>query len=180
MLVGGHAPIPNGYGAPQTTPGGFSNGFRDPSFEIFSPPYLFWGPRPTITRAPHLVRYGSTITIGPQDEGKSIVLGAGDILVFIVSNASLSSNASPSSNGLVWRLVSYPQDLLTLLSRSATPPFQFRALYQGSGLLRFSFGPSCGGPGPPLASRDCPLMGGGAGVATRLLTFRLKVLARGQ
>ena len=124
--------------------------------------------------------YGSTITIGPQDEGKSIVLGAGDILVFTVSNASSSSNASPSSNGLVWRLVSYPQDLLALLSRSATPPFQFRALYQGSGLLRFSFGPSCGGPGPPLTSRDCPLMGGGAGVATRLLTFRLKVLARGQ
>ena len=118
--------------------------------------------------------YGSTITIGPQDEGKSIVLGAGDILVFTVSNAS------PSSNGLVWRLVSYPQDLLTLLSRSATPPFQFRALYQGSGLLRLSFGPSCGGPGPPLASRDCPLMGGDAGVATRLLTFRVKVLARGQ
>jgi len=118
--------------------------------------------------------YGSTITIGPQDEGKSIVLSAGDILVFTVSNAS------PSSDGVRWRLDPYPQDHHPLLFRAATPPVPFRSLYQGSGLPPFSIGTSCRSPGPPLTSRDCPLMGGGAGVATRLLTFRLKVLARGQ
>jgi len=63
VLVGGHAPIPNGYGSMMTTPGGFSNGFRDPSFEIYQPPYLFWGPRPQIARAPSFLQWGQTFTI---------------------------------------------------------------------------------------------------------------------
>jgi Domain of unknown function (DUF1929) len=49
ILVGGHSPIPTGYGNNETLPGGFSNNFRDPSFEIYKPPYFFWGPRPVIT-----------------------------------------------------------------------------------------------------------------------------------
>jgi hypothetical protein len=116
--------------------------------------------------------YGGTVTIGPQDDGKSVILGAGDILVFSISNAS------PSSRGLVYRLVSYPKDLITLISGSAAPPFRFRALHQGTGVLQISFGPACGGPGPPPASQACPLSDNG--IATRLLTFHLKVLARGQ
>ena len=59
-----------------TTPGGFSNGSRDPTFEIYSPPYLFWGSRPTITSAPRTVGYGRSITIGTPDAANidSVVL----------------------------------------------------------------------------------------------------------
>jgi hypothetical protein len=50
VLVGGNAPIDTGYLYSQTLPGGFSNDFRDPSFQIYNPPYLEWGlPQPTIT-----------------------------------------------------------------------------------------------------------------------------------
>jgi hypothetical protein len=37
--------------------------------EIFSPPYLFRGPRPTITQAPSEWKYGQTIQIGSPDAG---------------------------------------------------------------------------------------------------------------
>ena len=35
--------------------------------ELFSPPYLFKGPRPTITSAPQLVHYGASFTVGTPD-----------------------------------------------------------------------------------------------------------------
>lgn len=67
VLIGGHAPLPNGYGFPRTTPGGFSNGFRDASFEIYSPPYLFWGPRPRITAVDQALRTGQAVVITTPD-----------------------------------------------------------------------------------------------------------------
>ena len=36
--------------------------------EIFSPPYLFKGPRPTITSAPAVVNYASPFTISTPDQ----------------------------------------------------------------------------------------------------------------
>ncbi|MBW3651754.1 MAG: DUF1929 domain-containing protein, partial [Actinobacteria bacterium] len=76
VLIGGHAPLPNGYGAPRTTPGGFSNGFRDASFEIYSPPYLFWGPRPRITGVDRSLRTGGEVVITTPDaaETQTVVL----------------------------------------------------------------------------------------------------------
>lgn len=54
VLVGGHSPINSGYGpkGDNTTHDavGTANNLKDPSFEIFRPPYLFRGPRPSITR----------------------------------------------------------------------------------------------------------------------------------
>ena len=44
--------------------GGFSG---QTSAEIFSPPYLFLGPRPTITSAPSEVAYGQTFVVGTPD-----------------------------------------------------------------------------------------------------------------
>jgi hypothetical protein len=35
--------------------------------ELYSPPYLFRGPRPTITNAPQLVRYGTSFTVSTAD-----------------------------------------------------------------------------------------------------------------
>src|SRR5438105_5808506 len=111
ILVGGHAPIPNGYGSMMTTPGGFSNGFRDPSFEIFSPPYLFWGPRPTITRAPHLVRYGSTITIGTPD-------ASGIDRVVLVRNTAITHLTDGDQREVVLKVLSRRGHSLTV----AAPP----------------------------------------------------------
>ena len=63
VLTGGHAPIPTAYGFTQTLPGGFSNNSRDPSFEIYQPPYFFKGARPVIDDNDPSVPYGGTFTI---------------------------------------------------------------------------------------------------------------------
>ncbi len=50
VLVGGHSPISTGYAYNTTLPGGFIKAFRDPSFQIYNPPYLEWGiPQPKIS-----------------------------------------------------------------------------------------------------------------------------------
>lgn len=49
VLVGGHSPIVHSYGERHRTTN--ANNFKDPSFEIFKPPYLFRGDRPVITHA---------------------------------------------------------------------------------------------------------------------------------
>ncbi len=52
VLVGGHAPIPTGYAYNQTLPG-FAPSERDPSFEIYDPPYMSHkADRPVISEAP--------------------------------------------------------------------------------------------------------------------------------
>ncbi|CAN5186325.1 hypothetical protein BH23ACT9_BH23ACT9_08280 [soil metagenome] len=64
VLVGGHNPISTLYSSNMTLPGGFSpNDGRDPSFEIYSPPYLFRGERPRILNAPATLVPGSTANI---------------------------------------------------------------------------------------------------------------------
>jgi Galactose oxidase-like, Early set domain len=68
VLSGGHSPIPASYGAHHTLmPGITASNDKDPSFQIWSPPYLFYGPRPKITHAPHGVAWGSTFTINVDD-----------------------------------------------------------------------------------------------------------------
>ena len=76
VLVGGHAPIPTLYGTHQTLPGGFTDNHRNTTFEIYSPPYLFWGPRPVISAAPGRLGYGRTFTIRTSRASaiKSVVL----------------------------------------------------------------------------------------------------------
>jgi hypothetical protein len=39
----------------------------EPTAQVFSPPYLFKGPRPTITSAPHGVDWGATFTVGTPE-----------------------------------------------------------------------------------------------------------------
>lgn len=49
-------------------------GWNNTSIEIYSPPYLFKGPRPVITSAPGLVHHGQEFTVEMSPpEGKSIV-----------------------------------------------------------------------------------------------------------
>ena len=86
VLVGGHAPINTGYAIPFNDGReelGLSDAFRDPSFEVFSPPNLFYGPRPVIIDYDLSQPYGRTTTIQVHD--------AGDVAsVVLVRNPSLT------------------------------------------------------------------------------------------
>jgi hypothetical protein len=67
VLVGGHAPISTAYLSNIAVPGGEPNPNRDPTFEIYEPPYLFAGHRPSITAADDKLDYGETIRIATPD-----------------------------------------------------------------------------------------------------------------
>jgi hypothetical protein len=67
VLVGGHAPISTAYLSNIAVPGANPNPDRDPTFEIYEPPYLFAGHRPTIKTADDKLDYGSTIKIATPD-----------------------------------------------------------------------------------------------------------------
>jgi Galactose oxidase-like, Early set domain len=86
VLVGGNAPIANTDMFTHNWPGGFSNNYRDPSFEIYSPPYLFWGPRPTITSAPSAITAGTTFTINTSDAASisKVVLARNTALTHVI------------------------------------------------------------------------------------------------
>ncbi len=71
VLLGGHTPLPAHYGGPNQDQGGpFGNNDKDPSFEVWSPPYLFRGERPTITSAPAGVAYGEQFVVGTPQAGE--------------------------------------------------------------------------------------------------------------
>ncbi|HUR75712.1 MAG TPA: galactose oxidase-like domain-containing protein [Sporichthya sp.] len=65
VLVGGHAPVPFMYSTPTDalTKFGFGSGYEDSTFQIFSPPNLFYGKRPVITGVNPLVKTGQTLTV---------------------------------------------------------------------------------------------------------------------
>ena len=70
VLLGGHTPLPAHYGGPNQDQGGpFANNDKDSSFEVWSPPYLFRGERPSITSAPAGVAHGETFTVGTPQAG---------------------------------------------------------------------------------------------------------------
>ncbi len=74
VLVGGHAPIPTGYAFELALPGLNPHETRDPSFEIYSPPYLFRGDRPTVADAPGRIDNGTTfpLTLGSATEAEAV------------------------------------------------------------------------------------------------------------
>ncbi len=80
VLLGGNAPIPAGYGVAgdgnHDVGRPFANNDDDPSFEIWSPPYLFRGPRPVIGSVPRGLGYGDSFDIDTPDAGliDSVVL----------------------------------------------------------------------------------------------------------
>jgi hypothetical protein len=78
ILVGGHSPIPHRYTYHQQQNPllGLANNFKDPSFEVFEPPYLFRGRRPDITYAPSRIAWGSRFRVDVDDAAsiESVVL----------------------------------------------------------------------------------------------------------
>jgi len=73
VLVGGHAPINDGYGpkGAREPRGGMTgtNNLKDPSFEILKPPYLF-GDRPEIQRVQEGLAWGRSFEIESADAGR--------------------------------------------------------------------------------------------------------------
>jgi Galactose oxidase-like, Early set domain len=69
VLSGGHSPIPAHYGHHgDVIPGVTANNNKDSSFQIWSPPYLFYGvPRPHISYAPSAVTWGQHMTVRVDD-----------------------------------------------------------------------------------------------------------------
>jgi hypothetical protein len=77
VLLGGHAPIAAHYGGPNTDQGGpFANNDSDPSFEIWTPPYLQRGPRPEITRVQAGIAYSERFRVEATelDDIESVLL----------------------------------------------------------------------------------------------------------
>jgi hypothetical protein len=79
VLVGGHAPINTMYGPGSDTFKdnlGWTAPESDPTFSIYSPPYLFRGPRPQITSVNREVAYDQPLTVGTPDAAdiSSVVL----------------------------------------------------------------------------------------------------------
>ncbi|HEU0195935.1 MAG TPA: galactose oxidase early set domain-containing protein [Nevskiaceae bacterium] len=74
VLIGGHAPISSDYLYDldlSSNPLGlhFSKQGRDPSFEVYSPPYMFDPHRPVITSAPTQLHHGDAFTVGTPQAG---------------------------------------------------------------------------------------------------------------
>jgi galactose oxidase-like protein len=86
VLVGGHAPISTAYAYNNTFPGGFSNAFRNPSFEIYDPPYMSWGARPAITSVSGNFGRGAHVTVATPDaqDIASVVLVRNTALTHLV------------------------------------------------------------------------------------------------
>lgn len=64
VLVGGHSPISTLYTNNTTLPGGFTpQETRNPTFEIYSPPYVFRDDRPEIDKAPKLLHPGKEFRV---------------------------------------------------------------------------------------------------------------------
>lgn len=76
VLVGGHSPLNAAYGGKgdntyrDASGGMVANNLKDPSFEIFFPPYLFRGPRPVIASAPASVAWGGSFPIATPDASR--------------------------------------------------------------------------------------------------------------
>ncbi|HLG01872.1 MAG TPA: galactose oxidase-like domain-containing protein, partial [Acidimicrobiia bacterium] len=74
ILVGGHAPISTLYGNNTTLVEGTTTPqeTRNPTFEIFEPPYLFRGERPSIDGSPASAQPGQTIPVTIDIDGADV------------------------------------------------------------------------------------------------------------
>jgi hypothetical protein len=115
VLVGGHAPINTGY-AYATNDGrsalGLSDAFRDPSFEVFSPPNLFYGPRPVIRDYDWSQRYGARTEIELGADARDVES------VVLVRNPALTHLIDGDQKVIELPITSRDGDSVTV----ATPP----------------------------------------------------------
>ncbi len=141
VLVGGHAPIPFLYTKNFDLPGPFSN-HRDPSFEIFSPPYLFRGPRPTITAAPTSIGWSPTGTFTVATPDAATIDHA-----VLARNTSLTHLVDGDQRSVILPVISHTKDTVTL----ALPPNS--AVAPAGPYLLFLDGNSAKGLVPSVAAQ---------------------------
>jgi len=108
IMVAGHAPIPTGYAVHVDIPTRAPQG-RDPTFEIYSPPYVFMQ-RPTIASAPTSAAPGSTITINTPDAASV----AADGHVVLVRRTALTHLVDGDQRNVVLKVISSTASSLTL------------------------------------------------------------------
>ena len=117
VLVGGHSPINNGYGAPSNTAGA-SNNFRDATFEIYNPPYLYRANRPVIRGlSSSYLDHGKRLTIATSSAGSIRK-------VMLVRNPALTHLVDADQRTLELPIVSRNGSSITVLTppRSAAAP----------------------------------------------------------
>lgn len=120
---------------------------------------------------------GTTVVVGPDQTGSNVPLAVGQTLVFQPSGATATSGL------LGWRVLSYPKSLVAFTADQGKPPFQFQAEHTGDGKLEITFGPLCGElKANTGAAENCPVTDGGsgggpAGIATKIYTYDLTVVA---
>jgi len=113
VLVGGGATISTLYGSNITPPGGITspNNGRDPSFEIYNPPYMYMGARPVIKRTPKArpgLRYGQTFKIRVNQSASHIAN------VVLVSNPAVTHLVDANQRNVVLPVLSRRGDTLTV------------------------------------------------------------------
>lgn len=115
VLVGGHATISTLYLNNTTLPGGFApHDGRDPSFEIFKPPYLFAGQRPKIALAqtPGLMGFGRTFDVPVQGDPADIES------IALVRNSAITHIVDADQRTVMLKVVGRGAHSVTV----ATPP----------------------------------------------------------
>lgn len=110
VLVGGHAPISTLDTFNFTIPGGFSDAFRNPSFEIYDPPYMSWGPQPTISSVSANFGRGASVTVSTSQaqEIASVVLVRNTALTHLVDGDQRTVELPITSRSLGSLKVSVP------------------------------------------------------------------------
>jgi len=120
VLVGGHAPINTMYGGASDSfkdNAGWTGPESDPTFSIYSPPYLFRGDRPVITDVNRSVRYDQPLTIHTT--------AAGDISkVVLVRNPSFTHLIDSDQRSVEVPVVSRTGDSVTVMvpGNTVLPP----------------------------------------------------------
>ena len=108
IMVGGHAPIALGYAVNFDVPTRAPQG-RDPTFEIYSPPYVF-KTRPTISSAPTSAAPGSTITINTPDAASVVANG----YAVLVRRTALTHLVDGDQRNVVLKVLSSTANSITL------------------------------------------------------------------
>ncbi len=131
-----------------------------PTLQIFSPPYLFHGPRPTITSAPATIQLGDTFSVATPDSADIV-----QVTWIRPSAVTHTKNMNQRINKLDFTPVAGGLDVIAPASAADSPPGHYILyLINSSGvpsLGRFIH-TSLGGPTPPNAPTGLTASAGNA------------------